>query len=121
MKFHNNKKNQRFFCPSFFPKTRKANISVTILVISVFLLCALALVSFITFKSKVIDIISGVVLVEKMNSQIEDYSFHDDLSRVDTNVNDQGKTVFYQERKGYSGFWLFKKEKIIFSLEYPVK
>lgn len=101
-------------------RTKRANINITILVVGVFLLCALALVSFILFKAKVINIVSGVVLVEKLDSQVEDYLVHKDLSKVDTNVNDQGKTVFYQEIKGYSGFWLWKKEKISFSVEYPV-
>jgi hypothetical protein len=98
---------------------KKASIPITILVIGIFLICTLALISFILAKSSARDSFSGVALMEKMNSQIEDYSVNQDLGNIDTRVNDLGKRVFYQEKIDYS-ILPWKKDMVIFSLEYPI-
>lgn len=102
-------------------KNKKSNIPVTVLVIMTLLLCTIAMMSFLFDKDKVIDIISGVFLVEKMNFQIEYFSVSGDLRVADTNINDEGKIVFYQEKKSYSGFLFWRKEKTALSVEYPLE
>jgi len=99
---------------------RKANIPITILVIGIFVVCTLALLSFIIFKISVRESFIGVALIEKVNSQIEDYKVYDDFNRVDTKLNDKGERVFYQEVKKSSGFLWWKNEKIVFSVETKV-
>lgn len=104
----------------FSKKTKTANITITILVISVLLLCSIALITFIMAKTRIVNVFTGVYLMEELNSQIEHYSVNADLNMVDTKVNAQGKRVFYQENMGSSGFWLWKNDKVSFSVEYPL-
>jgi hypothetical protein len=99
---------------------RRADITVTILVIGIFAICTLATISFLISKIHVRSSFTGVDLMEKMNSQIESYSISHDLSKVDTKVNDQGVRVFYQDQKDSSGYLWWKSEKVIFSVEYKV-
>ncbi len=101
-------------------ESKIGNITITVLVISVLLLCSIALVTFTLAKTKIINVFTGVFLVEDMNSQIEDFSTNKDLNRVDTKINDKGVRVFYKERIESSGFWIWSKEKVSFSVEYPV-
>ena len=98
----------------------KANITITVLVISVLLICSIALITFIMAKTRIVNIFTGVYLMEELNSQIEHYSVNTDLNMVDTRVNSLGKRVFYQEKIDSSGFWLWKKDKVSFSVEYPL-
>ena len=98
-------------------KHKKASIPITILVIGIFVVCTLALLSFVLFKISARESFVGVGLMEKMNLQIEDYLVHNDLSRVDTRLNDKGVRVFYQEEKKKFGFLWWGEEKIVFSVE----
>jgi len=77
-KFMQNKreKKQRFFQYNFFPKNRKADIPVTILVIGVFAVCSLALLTFFISAIKTRESFVGIDLMEKINSQIEENSFY---------------------------------------------
>jgi hypothetical protein len=99
---------------------RRANIPITILVIGVFLICTLALISFILAKNSAKDSFAGLTLMEKINSQIEDYSFNKDLGKVDVREDSFGKKVFYQEKIDYP-MLPWKKERVIFSVEFPIK
>ena len=100
--------------------TKKANVSVTILVIGILAVCDLALISFIVSKTSVRESFTGVALMEKMNSQIEDYSFYHDFARVDTKINSQEERVFYQEKKKSFGILFWRKDRVVFSVEYKV-
>lgn len=100
--------------------SKRANITITVLVISVLLLCSIALITFIMAKTRIVNIFTGVYLMEEMNSQIEDYSINSNLNMVDTRVNSLGKKVFYQKKTDSTGFWLWKKDKVSFSVEYPL-
>ena len=98
----------------------KANIPITILVIGIFIVCTFALLSFFISKVHVRESFAGISLMEKINSQIEDYLVYNDLSRVDTKLNSKGESVFYQEKPKSSGSFWWKKEIIVFSVEYAV-
>ncbi len=102
-------------------KNKKANITITILVLGVLAVCILALISFISSKAHTEESFGGIKLIEKMNSQIEDYSVYKDLSRVNTKTNEQGTLVFYQEKIETSGYFFWKEQKIVFSVESPVQ
>ncbi|HLC78773.1 MAG TPA: hypothetical protein VJH92_06625 [Candidatus Nanoarchaeia archaeon] len=101
-------------------RSKKANITITILVISVVLLCGLALTSFVLFKTRVVNLFTGVFMMEELNSQIEDYGLNKDLSRVDSRVNGNGERVLYQERREDYGIWFWNEERIVLSVEYPL-
>ncbi len=66
----------RFFKYNFFPKNRKADIPVTILVIGVFSVCCLALLSFFISAINTRESFMGIDLMEKINSQIEENFFY---------------------------------------------
>ncbi|MBU0893852.1 MAG: hypothetical protein KKF48_04065 [Nanoarchaeota archaeon] len=84
-------------------KTKKAEVSITILVIGVFVVCTLALLSFFSSINKVRNSFIGVDLIEKANFEIEKNSL----------VN------YFDEIKDKS-FWPWSKEKILFSINYEV-
>lgn len=97
---------------------KKASIPVTILVLGIFTVCAIALLTFIIAKTHVRDTFIGVSLMEKMNAQIEEHGVNGNINLVDTRINDKGERVFYQEKTKSSGFLWWKKERVIFSVEY---
>jgi hypothetical protein len=101
-------------------KHKKANIPITILVIGIFVVCTLALLSFVLFKISVRESFVGVGLMEKINLQIEDYLVHKDFNRVDIKINDKGERVFYQEEKKKFGFLWWGEERVVFSVEAKV-
>ncbi len=120
-KIKSKEKNKKFFYPWFLKKTKRGDISIGILVIGVVLVCALALFSFIVSDSKIGKVFESLEWMEKINLQIEDYSFHKDLSRVDYKMDENGEIILYQELKDSSGFLFWKEEKSIFRVEYKLK
>lgn len=96
-------------------KHKKSNIPISILVIGVFLVCALIIVTFLISKAKTRETFSGVDLIEKMNSQVEVYQATGDLSG-DVITNSDGKKVFYQERID-EGFWFWEEDRVVFSVQ----
>ncbi len=103
-------------------KNKKADISITILVIGIFIVCMLAMLSFVMSIVSVRDSFIGIDLIEKMNSQVEEYGTKGNFGGLDISTNDQGVSVFYQEKKGNTGIIdkILGKKKILFSVEYPV-
>lgn len=99
---------------------KKANIPATILAIGVFVICIIAVISFILAKVHTRDDFLGIKLMEKINSQIEKYSFNQNLNEADIKKLDSGEIVFYQEMKKTTGFLFWEEEKVVFSVEYPV-
>jgi len=59
-----------------FKSNKRGDISITILVIGVLLLCVLALFSFYSSAIRTRNTFVGIGLIEKMNSQIEENSFY---------------------------------------------
>lgn len=99
-------------------KSKKAEMSIAILVIGVFVVCGFALLSFFISNVNVRDSFVGVGLIEKINSQFEIFLVHRNLNEVDVRVNLDGKTGLYQEKIDYPGILFWKKERLIFSVEY---
>jgi hypothetical protein len=82
----NNKqdKNRKFFHCNFFPKNRRGDIPITILVVGVVLVCAIALISFLSSSIKVRNSFVGIGLVEQLDAQIEENSFYGNVSSGET-------------------------------------
>jgi len=57
-------------------KDKRGDIPVTILVLGVFVICALALLSFYASSIKLSNASVGIDLMEKMNSNINEYNFY---------------------------------------------
>ena len=70
-------KNKRFFNPSIFPKSRRGDISTFVLVIGVFLVCTLAIFSFIFFnnsnKESFENVVENMAIVNSIAEQIRFY------------------------------------------------
>jgi hypothetical protein len=98
-------------------KYKKGDITITILVIGVFVVCTLALISFISSTIKEKNSFVGVNLMQKINSQIENYKLHHDLSAIDVRTNVQGQKIFYQEEKKNEGILWWEKQVVLFSVE----
>ena len=101
-------------------RSKKASVPITILVIGIFLVCALAIFSFMMTRAKLKHSFDGVDLMEKMNYQIENYFVDKNFGEADTKILGDGSKAFYQEKLGSSGWWLWKKEWKAFSAEYKV-
>jgi len=88
---------------------RKGDLPVTILVIGVFALCALALLSFFYSSYQINKSFVGVETIEKANIQIE--------------VNNLEHFFAFDKIKGISPEWGLDwlKEKTIFSVEYNLR
>jgi hypothetical protein len=55
---------------------RKGDVSITILVIGVFVICALAIVSFILFNQQVQNGFVNMGIFENLSAQVENYYFY---------------------------------------------
>lgn len=106
----NNKKEKNKIFHNDFLKNRKGDIPITILVIGVMLICAIAIVSFFSSTVKERNSFVGIDLVEKMNLQIEEKVFN--------NENPAGLSV---KKNTTEGFLFWKKEVLLFSAEYKFK
>lgn len=89
---------------------RRGDIPVTILVISVIIICGLALYTFSLSANHVRNHFVGIGLLEKLNSQIEQRTF-----------SNQAVSGLYIEDKESPGFFFWKKEIVLFSAEYKFK
>jgi len=69
-------KKQEIFSYNFFPRNRRGDIPITILVIGIILVCILALISFLSSTTKVKNSFVGIGVLEKMNMQIEKNYFY---------------------------------------------
>lgn len=96
----------------------RGQISIVILVIGIFVVCALALFSFFMSSSYVKNSFIGTSLMTKMNIDIENYFV--DPNSVETTFNAQGQKVLYEEKLGRNKF-VFGSKDILFSVEYVLE
>lgn len=110
-------------------KNKKGDIPITILVIGVVAVCALALLSFLSSSFNIGQSFAGVALMEEMNSEIDQYYFYKNMGLSEDRINeildikeDSGRKYLYLEENKTSfrlGFPL-KKEEFLFSVEYLI-
>jgi hypothetical protein len=86
---------------------KRGDIPTTILIIGVVAVLGFAIFSFIYSTNHVRNSFAGIGLTEKLNSQIEEKVF-----------NGQNPAGLYLEDKESQGFLFWKKEVVLFSVEY---
>jgi len=86
---------------------KRGDIPVTILVLLVIVIYGLAIYSFSMSIGPIRNSFVGIGLVEKLNSQVEERVF-----------NNQNPAGLYLENKENQGFLFWKKEVLLFSVEY---
>ena len=110
-------------------KNKKGDIPITILVIGVVAVCALALLSFLSSGFNIEQSFIGMTLMEEMNSKIDQYSFYKNVGLSEDEINEilnvqegsAGKYLYIEENKTSFrlGFPL-KKEEFSFSVKYNI-
>ena len=126
----NKKETKQVLSHAAFLQNRKGDVPTAILVLGTFAVCALALVSFFASSILVETTFFGPDLVEKMNSQVNEYKFYSSKS-LDNNeireillleenfyINEEGK--YFEINKSDEGFWFWEDEKFLFSVKYYV-
>ncbi|MDD5589011.1 MAG: hypothetical protein PHP92_03050, partial [Candidatus Nanoarchaeia archaeon] len=91
-------------------KNKKGDISITILVIGVFLVCGIATFSFINSMIQTRNSFVGIGMVEKINMQTEGKIF-----------NGESPNGLYLEKNMTEGFAFWGKEVLLFSVEYKLR
>ena len=104
-------------------KNKKANIPITLLVIGIFVICALAIVTFISSDIKTSGSFEGLEAMKNINSKINKYSFYSGEGvnvegLFDVRFNDFDEEVLYVEAYGKKGFFNLGEDYLIFSVEY---
>ena len=86
---------------------KKGDVSTTILVIGILLICALAIFSFFSSTIQVGSSFVGIGLIEKLNAQIESNVF-----------NGENPVGLYVSKNVTRGFLFWSKQVLLFSAEY---
>ncbi len=90
-------------------KNKKGNLPIIILVLGVLAVCGLALLSFYASNLKISNNFSGIKLIEKINSQIEENNY---LGKPIQDLSEQKNVTAFNFKDG------FLKQKTIFSITY---
>ncbi|MBI2004525.1 hypothetical protein HYS72_03625 [Candidatus Pacearchaeota archaeon] len=109
---------------------KKGDVPTAILVLGTFAVCALALISFFASNLFVENTFFGPELVEKMNSQVNEYNFYGsknldgeeikEILLLEENfyINEEGK--YFEINKSDEAFLPWKDDKFLFSVKYYV-
>lgn len=104
---------------------KKADITITILVIGVVAICALALLSFLSSSFKHEQSFIGVAQMEEMGSKIQQYNFYksqgiseNELKELLDIKEDEDGEYLHLEKK--SSKFLFWKDEFLFSVKYII-
>ncbi|VVB82094.1 Uncharacterised protein [uncultured archaeon] len=89
---------------------KKGDLTTTILVIGVILICAIGIVSFFYSTTKIRNSFVGIDLTATLNSQIEQKTF-----------NHESTMGLYLEKNETQGFLFWQKDTTIFSVKYNAK
>lgn len=125
----NKEKNSRFFSPSIFPKSRKADVATLVLVIGVFLVCAITIVSLTISLTSVNNDFNVLQNMVSINSVAEQIRFFENIGINPADVLDisqeNNQYVIISERQSddVAISWGLEKEKRAFYVKYkiPVK
>lgn len=110
-----------------FRKNRRADVSITILVIGVFAVCALAIISFLLYRQQASGSFANVDVVTNLSQSLSDFYFYTDsgMSRqqaaglVGGQLNGN-KLTLYSEQDAPSLPLINKKPQAILSAAYIV-
>lgn len=107
-------------------KNKKGDITITILVVGVFLLGAFALFSFFVSDSKTTNSFASVYVMEIANSQIEEYKFYKNSGVPVEKINGffeivekQGIKYIHLEKE--TSNFIKSKKTLLISVDYPLR
>jgi len=109
-------------------KNKKGDVPTAILVLGTFAVCALALISFYVSSIFVENTFFGPELVEKMNSQVNEYNFYSsknlngeeirEILLLEENFYINEGEKYFEINKSDETFWFWEDEKFLFSVKY---
>ena len=126
----NKKETKQVLSHAAFLQNRKGDVPTAILVLGTFAVCALALISFYASSIFVQNTFFGPELVEKMNSQVNEYNFYksnnlngEDIKEIllleeNFYINEEGK--YFEINKSDEAFWFWEDDKFLFSVKYYI-
>ncbi len=88
----------------------KGDIPLTVLVVGIFLVCCIAIFSFIFSTINARNTFVGIGTIEDINAQLEQKAFSSEIPNG-----------LHLEKKSFQGFLFWKKEITVFSIEYKFK
>lgn len=108
-------------------KNKRGDIPITVLVIGVFAVCALALFTFFVADFKMSNSFVGLNIMEEMNSQIDEYLFYKNSGKSEGILNqlfpivvEDGVEYIKISKPSSPGLGLFgDEEELLFSVRYP--
>ena len=111
-----------------FVKNRKGDIPITVLVIGVFGVCALAMLTFLISDFSIGNSFVGIGIMQQLNSNVDEYLFYENVGvpqeSLDLMFNyiEEDSIKYFYEEKTYTPFSLFgePEEVLLFSVQYPV-
>ena len=112
-----NKNHQRVFrIPQ--PKNKRADIPVTILVMGVIAVCALALFSFLSSSFSTGQSFAGVSLMEELNAKIDAHYFYRNIGvatdKIDRVLGIEDNEIYLEDNRTSILPW--KKDEFLFSV-----
>ncbi len=103
-------------------KNKKADVPVTILVIGVIAVCALALLSFLSSSFKLEQSFTGVSAMEELNAKINEYHFYKNMGVSEEQIN-QALNITegcLEEYRISTSMLPWKKDEFLFSVKYTI-
>ena len=106
---------------------KRGDVPITILVIGVFTVCALALFTFFVADFKMSNSFVGLKIMEEMNSDIDEYLFYKNGGKDEGSLNqlfsvvvEDGVEYIKKSKFASSGLGFFGDEnELLFSVRYP--
>lgn len=105
-------------------KNKRGDLSVTLLVIGTFLLCAFAIVVFLFSDVKVNNSFVGVEIMNQLNAEVDAYRFYSNegmkIPSYLNIINSKGEEFFYLEKTKKKITLEGRKTQFLFSVKYPI-
>jgi hypothetical protein len=109
-------------------KNKKGEISVTILVIGVIVLSALAMFTFFVSDYRLSNSFVGVGVMEKMNAAVDEYLFYQNVGASPDKIRGyfpreivtENRVNYFEFGKNSSGVFGKGSNNVVFSVKYPL-
>jgi hypothetical protein len=107
-------------------KNKRGDVTITILVLGVFLLGAFALLSFFMSDFKLSNSFESILVMEKANSQIDEYLFYrnsgvaiEDIYTL-FEIKEINNVKYLHNEVNSKGNFGVKEKELLFSVDYPL-
>ena len=111
-------------------RNKRGNLSVIILVLGTFAICALAMLTFYISDFRISKSFVGISYMHQINSDIDEYRFYKSQGLTDSqlenfyNIDNRNNINYIYLNKTTSKFSLNpfseEREELLFSVEYPI-